>query len=45
MKGLDYWRLCDEVSVIQAALLIIDVDCRMSRIRCQLDGRQASHGL
>jgi hypothetical protein len=26
MEGLDYWRLCDEVSVIQAALLIIDVD-------------------
>ncbi len=26
MEGLDYWRLCDELSVIQAALLIIDVD-------------------
>lgn len=22
MEGLDYWRLCDELSVIQAALLI-----------------------
>jgi hypothetical protein len=22
MQGLDYWRLCDEMSVIQAALLV-----------------------
>ena len=22
MEGLDYWRLCDELSVIQAALLV-----------------------
>lgn len=26
MEALDYWRLCDELSVIQAALLIIGVD-------------------
>jgi len=26
MEGLDYWRLCDELSVIQAALLIADCD-------------------
>jgi len=26
MEDLDYWRLCDEVSVTQAALLIVDVD-------------------
>ena len=26
MEGLDYWRLCDELSVIQAALLIVDED-------------------
>lgn len=26
MEGLDYWRLCDEVSVIQAALLIVGKD-------------------
>jgi len=26
MEGLDYWRLCDELSVIQAALLIVGED-------------------
>src|SRR5260221_10144532 len=26
MEGLDYWRLCDEVSVVQAALLILGRD-------------------
>lgn len=26
MDSLDYWRLCDEVSVVQAALLILGVD-------------------
>jgi len=26
MEGLDYWRLCDELSVIQAALLIAGED-------------------
>ena len=26
MEGLDYWRLCDELSVIQAALLIAGCD-------------------
>jgi hypothetical protein len=26
MDGLDYWRLCDEVSVVQAALLIVGED-------------------
>jgi hypothetical protein len=26
MEGLDYWRLCDRISVIQAALLILGVD-------------------
>jgi len=26
MEGMDYWRLCDELSVIQAALLIIGID-------------------
>ena len=26
MEGLDYWRLCDELSVIQAALLVIGGD-------------------
>lgn len=26
MEKLDYWRLCDELSVIQAALLIVGVD-------------------
>jgi hypothetical protein len=26
MENLDYWRLCDEVTIIQAALLIICVD-------------------
>ena len=26
MDALDYWRLCDEVSVIQAALLLLGVD-------------------
>ena len=31
MEDLDYWRLCDEVSVIQAALLIVDAD----PARCQ----------
>lgn len=23
MEGLDYWRLCDELSVLQAALLVV----------------------
>jgi hypothetical protein len=31
MEGLDYWRLCDEVSVTQAALLIVGED----PARCQ----------
>jgi hypothetical protein len=26
MENLDYWRLCDELSVIQSALLIVGVD-------------------
>jgi hypothetical protein len=26
MDSLDYWRLCDEVSVVQAALLIVGED-------------------
>jgi len=26
MEGLDYWRLCDELSVVQAALLIVGSD-------------------
>jgi len=26
MEAFDYWRLCDELSVIQAALLIVDED-------------------
>jgi hypothetical protein len=26
LKGLDYWRLCDELSVIQAALLVVGQD-------------------
>lgn len=26
MEGLDYWRLCDELSVTQAALLIVGID-------------------
>jgi hypothetical protein len=26
IDGLDYWRLCDELSVVQAALLIVGVD-------------------
>jgi len=24
MESLDYWRLCDELSIIQAALLLAD---------------------
>lgn len=26
MDSMDYWRLCDELSVLEAALLIVDVD-------------------
>ena len=26
MEGLDYWRLCEELSVIQAALLVVGCD-------------------
>jgi hypothetical protein len=26
MEALDYWRLCDELNVIQAALLVADCD-------------------
>jgi hypothetical protein len=26
MDSLDYWRLCDELSVVQAALLIVGID-------------------
>jgi hypothetical protein len=26
MDPLDYWRLCDELSVVQAALLIVGED-------------------
>ena len=26
MEGLDYWRLCDELNIIQAALLIVGED-------------------
>ncbi len=31
MKSLDYWRLCDELSVIDAALLIVGEDPSISR--------------
>ena len=31
MEGIDYWRLCDELSVIQAALLIVDEDPAVSQ--------------
>ena len=26
MEGLDFWRLCDELTIVQAALLILDTD-------------------
>lgn len=26
LAGLDYWRLCDELSIVQAALLIVGID-------------------
>ena len=26
MEKMDYWRLCDEFSVVQAALLIVGTD-------------------
>ncbi|MGA9883269.1 MAG: hypothetical protein WBQ34_06100, partial [Candidatus Acidiferrales bacterium] len=26
MEGLDYWRLCDELTIIQAALLTVGND-------------------
>jgi hypothetical protein len=26
MESLDYWRLCDELSIIQAALLLAEAD-------------------
>ena len=26
MESLDYWRICDELTVVQAALLIVGVD-------------------
>jgi hypothetical protein len=26
MDGLDYWRVCDELSVVQAALLMLEID-------------------
>lgn len=26
MESLDYWRLCDELSITQAALLLLDID-------------------
>jgi hypothetical protein len=31
LEGLDYWRLCDELSVVQAALLIVGQDPAMSQ--------------
>ena len=36
MEALDYWRLCDEVSVVQAALLIVGED--PSHIQDDVDG-------
>jgi hypothetical protein len=36
MEALDYWRLCDEVSVVQAALLIVGED--PSQIQDYVDG-------
>jgi hypothetical protein len=26
MDGLDYWRLCDQLSVVQAAMLVVGSD-------------------
>ena len=26
MNGLDYWRLCDQLDIVQAALLVCDHD-------------------
>ncbi len=26
MEKMDYWRLCDELSVVQAALLMVEID-------------------
>jgi hypothetical protein len=37
MDALDYWRLCDAVSVVQAALLIVGED--PSVIQYDVDGR------
>ena len=39
MEGLDYWRLCDELSVVQAALLI--VGCDPSSNACHIEGVDA----
>ena len=27
MEAMDYWRLCDQLTVVQAALLVVGVYC------------------
>ena len=39
MDGLDYWRLCDELTIVQAALLIAGED--PGRIDCYVEGWEA----
>jgi len=41
MEALDYWRLCDEVSVVQAALLIVGED--PSQIQDCVDSNSAQN--
>ena len=42
MQGLDFWRICDSVSVIQAALLIVDSDPAVHQysVESQLGAKQ-----
>lgn len=45
MEELDYWRLCDELSVIQAALLTVGVDPSSEEgSYCESEGHKQPHG-
>jgi hypothetical protein len=41
MDSLDYWRLCDELSVVQAALLIVGEDPSQLQERIDTTGAHA----
>jgi hypothetical protein len=42
LSSLDYWRLCDELNIIQAALLVVGEDPAYSDLRDEPSGYEAA---